>query len=79
MEKKFDSKWLKGLDFSYAETVVVEKNGRKTSQGIPKKRPLKEDDILAFAEYPDRIVIATKDGKKHVIKKNPAPVSDEKK
>ena len=80
LEKKLDPKWLEGLKFHTAETKIVEKNGRKTLQAIPIERPLKEEDILvrpdgslSFTDYPDKIVIATKDGKKYTVEKNPKP------
>jgi len=78
VEKRFDLKWLEGLFFHYAEKNVVEKNGRKTLQAVAKQRPMKEGDILvkpdgslAFTDYGDKVVIATKDGKKYTVEKNP--------
>ncbi len=68
-EKRFNPEWLKGLTFSYAETKYIEKSGRKTLHATPMTRPLTEADLLAWKEYPDRIVLATKDGKKYAIKK----------
>lgn len=70
-EKKLDQKWLEGLKFHYAEKNMVEKNGRKTLQATPKERPLKEDDILDWKDYGDKVVIVSKDGMKHrVVKKS---------
>ena len=80
LEKKLDPKWLEGLKFHTAETKIVEKNGRKTLQAVAKQRPMKEGDILvkpdgslAFTDYGDKVVIATKDGKKYTVEKNPKP------
>jgi hypothetical protein len=68
-EKKFNPKWLEGLKFSFAEKEMIEKNGRKTLKATPKKRPLKEEDLLSWKDYGDRVVIATNDGKKYTVKK----------
>jgi len=67
---KFNPEWLKGLTFSYAEKEFVEKNGRKTLHATPKKKPLKEEHVMGWKEYPDRVVIATQDGKKYTVKKS---------
>ncbi len=72
-EKKIDSKWLEGLKFHYAEKNMVEKNGRKTLQATRKERSLKEGDILDWKDYPDKVVIVSKDGMKHTVEKNPKP------
>ncbi len=66
---KFNSKWLDGLKFHYAEKKMIEKNGRKTLQAIAMERPLKEDDLLAWKDLGDKVVIVTKNGKKYFIKK----------
>ena len=71
IEKKFDAKWLEGLKFHYAEKNMVEKNGRKTLQAIAKQRPLREEDILNWKDYGDKVVIVTNDGKKYTVEKNP--------
>jgi len=68
-QRGFKSKWLEGLTFSFAEKAMVEKNGRKTLQATPKKRPLKEDDVMSWREYPDKVVLATNDGRKYAVKK----------
>ena len=80
VEKKLDPKWLEGLKFHTAETKIVEKNGRKTLQAIPIERPLNEEDLLvkpdgslAFTDCGDKVIIATKDGKKYTVEKNPKP------
>lgn len=74
---KFDAKWLEGLIYHYAEKKMIEKNGRKTLHAIPMTRPLKEEDILtrpdgslAFADYGDKVVIVTKDGRKYTVSKS---------
>ena len=77
MEKKFDSKWLEGLKFHTADTKMVEKNGRKTLQAIPVEKPAKEEDILNWSDYGDKVVIALKDGMKYSVEKNPKPKAKE--
>jgi len=74
---KFDQKWLEEIDINTKEKLVfyetektmVEKNGRKTLQAIRKSRPLKEEDVLNWKDYGDKVVIVTKNGKKYTIKK----------
>jgi urease accessory protein UreE len=68
-EKKFDPKWLEGLSFSFAEKTMIEKDGRKTLHAVPKKRPLKEEDMLDWKDNGETVVIVTKDGKKYTVKK----------
>ncbi len=68
-DKKFDAKWLEGLKFHTAEGKLVEKNGRKTWQSIPIERPAKEEDVLNWNDYGDKVVIALNDGMKYTIKK----------
>jgi hypothetical protein len=81
-EEKFDPRWLEGLKFYWADKKMVEKNGRKTLQAIPMERPLKEEDIPVIPHGPrqgkrnwsiigDKVVIATSNGKKYVVEKNP--------
>ena len=66
---KFNPKWLDNLKFHTAEDKIIEKNGRKVHQAVPIERPLKENDLLGWKDYGDKIVIATKDGRKYHIKK----------
>ena len=77
-EKKFDPRWLEGLIYHSAENKMIEKNGRKTLQGIPTQRPAKEQDVLGWTDYGDKVVIAIKDGKKYTVEKNPKPKASEK-
>jgi tRNA(Leu) C34 or U34 (ribose-2'-O)-methylase TrmL len=78
VERKFDPKWLEGLVFHYADKKMVEKNGRKTLQAIAMQRPLKEEDVMSWKDYEDRVVIATNDGKKYTVKKKGAGNADPK-
>jgi hypothetical protein len=74
-EKKFDPKWLEEKDMNTGEKLVffeteknmVEKNGRKTLQAVRKARPLREEDLLSWKDYGDRVVMATLNGKKYTI------------
>jgi hypothetical protein len=73
---KFNPKWLEEKDsnteeklvFYETEKNIIEKNGRKTLQAVRKPRPLKEEDLLNWHDYGDKVVMATKNGKKYTIK-----------
>lgn len=66
---QIDEKYLKGLKFTGAESEIVEVNGKKKTKWTPFKRPMKPQDVLAFKEKGDEVVIVAKDGKKHIVAK----------
>lgn len=64
-----DQKFLKGLKFKGAERKIIEKDGRKTVQGVPYERPLKPEDVIGMKDNGDSIVIVTADGQKYTVSK----------
>lgn len=69
-KKGIDPKYLKGLRFNYSEAKEEKgEDGRKVRKYIPKDRPLRPEDVLAFKEHPDHVVIVTADGRKLTVQK----------
>ena len=72
-----NEKYLKGLTFTGAEEKkVTEEDGRKVKKYIPFERPLTAGDLLSVTERGDSIVLVTKDGRKHVVSKDPKKEDD---
>ncbi len=65
------AKYLKDLVYSDAkhEEVFDKKLGRKKPLHTPFERPLKAEDVMSWRDAGDVVVIATKDGQKHEVKK----------
>jgi hypothetical protein len=65
------AKYLEGLMFSDAthEEVFDKKLNRKKTVHTPFERKLKPADVMAWRDAGDAVIIATKDGKKHEVKK----------
>ena len=72
-EKKgtIDPKYLKGLTYAEVkhEKVKDKKTGKEKNVHTPAPRPLTAKDVASFAEYDDKVVICSKDGKKHTVAK----------
>ncbi len=64
-------KYLKDLVFNGAkhEEVFDKKLGKKKMVHTPFERQLKPGDVMAWRDAGDVVIITTKDGKKHEVKK----------
>jgi hypothetical protein len=51
------------LTYRFAEKKEIEKNGRKTTVGIPQEVPLKKENVLTCTDYGTHVVVG-KDGRK---------------
>jgi len=69
---QLEEKHLKGLMSTGATAGKAEVNGKKKVKWTPFKRPMKQADVLAFAERGGDIVIVGKDGAKHRVPKTGA-------
>lgn len=65
------AKYLKGLTFAGADgkEVLDKKLNKKKTVYTPYERPLEPGDVMSWMDNGDRVVIATKDGKKHEVAK----------
>lgn len=70
----FDPAYLKGLTFRDAETRKVkdEDTGKEKEIAVPRERPLKAEQVLAWKDYGDLVVIVAADGRKHRVEKKAA-------
>ena len=67
-----EEKYLKGLTFTGATSKEVEKDGKKRVKWTAFERPMKAEDVLAFADKGSSVVIVGKDGRKHIVSKSAA-------
>lgn len=65
------AKYLKGLVFSDAkhEELLDKKLNRKKLVHTPFERDLAPADVMSWRDAGDVVIIATKDGKKHEVKR----------
>ncbi len=64
------AKYLKGLEYTDLKLVKVKgDNGRDVTKSIVTKRPLTLNDVAAWRDAGDTIVIVANDGKKHIVEK----------
>jgi len=70
MSEKIDPKYVKHLKFRYSESKVVERDGRKVKEFIPKERQMKVEDVLSWRDYGDHVVVVTADGQKVKVDKS---------
>lgn len=68
-EQTFNPKWLKGLIYETSEARTVKEQGENKKRWVPVERELKESDVLSWREKDKFVIIVTKDGKKHVVRK----------
>lgn len=77
--KPIDKKYLEGLVFRTAEK---KRTDGKEPVNVPRELPLAEEHVIGWSETADTVMIATADGRKHVVSKKqakPAKDSDTKK
>lgn len=76
--EQIDRKLLKGLKFRTSEAkTVTDENGVKKKKYFPTERALEPDDVLAWKDQGDVVVIVAGDGQKHRVEK-PAETEDKK-
>jgi urease accessory protein UreE len=75
---QIDAKFLDGLMFHSAEPKKIKKDGKEKQVWFPTERKLTPNDVLAWADKGETVVIVTADGQKHVVEKNPKKKEPEK-
>lgn len=68
---KVEQKHLEGLTYRTTKIVKSEAGGKKKT--APVERPLTIEDLLSQSEQAETFTVVTKDGRKHVVPKAPAP------
>ena len=67
--KSIDPKYLSGIKFRTAEAKKVKVDGVDKTRYTPVERDLKPADVMDWADKGDSIMIATTDGRKHIVEK----------
>lgn len=72
MSEAINTQYLEGLTFLSAEREQTEEGARN----IPTERELTPEDVLAWADRGDSVVIVAKDGRKHEVFKEGCKPAD---
>lgn len=68
--EELDPKYLTGLTYGDAEEREVEvEGGAKKKKKFPRTQPMKLKHVLSWKDCGKELVIVSKDGKKHRVKK----------
>lgn len=68
-EESIDPKHLRGLTYGDAEEREIEEDGGKKKRSFPRTQPMRPEHVLAWKDSGAELVIVSKDGKKHRVKK----------
>lgn len=71
MAEKIDPKYLKGLKYRFSEPKEIKEEGRTIIRYFPQERALKQEDVINWKDYGDRLVLVTADGKKVTVATEP--------